>query len=898
MRLRQTLRPGDPEGGRVGYSSAPRLGASRRLSGDSSCLTSCRTSSSHTIAIPICCRCTSTPRLVGHRRRTGASVQPRTHRQHPRSAPRADRRGPPGVLRHLLQCVPRVLLAALDQRPAGARSPCARRAPRRSSCTARTARASASGSRRARSTATRRPHSSWILDQYSDGGWIWFDIVADEKDAVSRAPSGRPSRSRCAPARRRSASRPTTSPTTASRRCANLADSPDVLELVDRIFLIDQGDRRVDEQPEYAEVAASARRDAADHHAAEPRRLGRLRPSDAPRPSQRPESEFVQLLDDDVRLEPESIRRSIVFGRYATDADDRRRRTCSICSIDRSCTPGPRSSTTSRSCGAALYQEKLPHDFSVANLRQTPLLHMRLDADYNGWWMCLIPSTIIREVGLALPAFIKWDDAEYCLRAREHGFPTVSVPGRRALARLLGRQGRHDRLAGVLPRPQPDRRRAAALPRPARRHAAAPQPPRRPQAPDDDAVLPRGAARIARCATCSRAPITCGGTSRRRCQRLERSRSEFPETVVHRDSGVPLRSRRGRQVFKQTFAARISTTRRACDCGGSHSSRSPRTGSTPAPENRCQPEVEFGKDDAHWWRVPLVRQRARERRRRLRQEHLHARSRASTARCSWRRSGCTDELRATWPELPRAVPRGAARASPRSQPGSRPSRSAHEHDDPHNGAHSTELAFDPASRDDRDRHLQPLASPHAAARRASRRWTRSPATSSSSTTPPSTTRPRSSSPSASGWAPSSSTAASRPTPAVPAVSARACASRTSSAPTWMWLMDDDVEVLPDGLARMGEWAPRFKSIQGRRYDYDGSEFYWQYRVAEPLGIPIPFAPAGFDDSGFKQMNSGCFEGMFIHRDIVRADRPARPPLLHLLGRPDVRLARLAQSRRP
>jgi glycosyltransferase involved in cell wall biosynthesis len=85
---------------------------------------------------------------------------------------------------------------------------------------------------------------------------------------------------------------------------------------------------------------------------------------------------------------------------------------------------------------------------------------------------------------------------------------------------------------------------------------------------------------------------------------------------------------------------------------------------------------------------------------------------------------------------------------------------------------------------------------------------------------------------------------------------------------WIWLMDDDVEVLPDGLARMGKWTPRFRSIQGRRYDYDGSEFYWQYRVAESMAIPIPFAPAGFDESGYKEMNSGCFEGMFIHRDIV------------------------------
>ncbi|UYO98180.1 glycosyltransferase [Microbacterium sp. M28] len=86
---------------------------------------------------------------------------------------------------------------------------------------------------------------------------------------------------------------------------------------------------------------------------------------------------------------------------------------------------------------------------------------------------------------------------------------------------------------------------------------------------------------------------------------------------------------------------------------------------------------------------------------------------------------------------------------------------------------------------------------------------------------------------------------------------------------WIWMMDDDVEVVPDGLARMGAWTPRFKSIQGRRFDYDGSEFYWQYRIAERMGIPIPFAPAGFDATGFKEMNSGCFEGMFIHRSIVQ-----------------------------
>lgn len=86
---------------------------------------------------------------------------------------------------------------------------------------------------------------------------------------------------------------------------------------------------------------------------------------------------------------------------------------------------------------------------------------------------------------------------------------------------------------------------------------------------------------------------------------------------------------------------------------------------------------------------------------------------------------------------------------------------------------------------------------------------------------------------------------------------------------WIWLMDDDVEVIPDALALLGRWTPRFRSIQGRRYDYDGSPFYWQYRIAPRMGIPIPFAPSKFDASGYKPMNSGCFEGMFVHRSIVQ-----------------------------
>ena len=52
-----------------------------------------------------------------------------------------------------------------------------------------------------------------------------------------------------------------------------------------------------------------------------------------------------------------------------------------------------------------------------------------IDVDYNGWWMCLIPVETLRTVGLSLPLFIKWDDSEFGLRAKQAGYPTVSFPG-------------------------------------------------------------------------------------------------------------------------------------------------------------------------------------------------------------------------------------------------------------------------------------------------------------------------------------------------------------------------------------------------------------------------------------------------------------------------------------
>ena len=54
--------------------------------------------------------------------------------------------------------------------------------------------------------------------------------------------------------------------------------------------------------------------------------------------------------------------------------------------------------------------------------------HKRVDAEYNAWWSCLIPSEVIAAIGLPLPMFFQWDDIEYGLRASAAGFPTVTLP--------------------------------------------------------------------------------------------------------------------------------------------------------------------------------------------------------------------------------------------------------------------------------------------------------------------------------------------------------------------------------------------------------------------------------------------------------------------------------------
>lgn len=49
--------------------------------------------------------------------------------------------------------------------------------------------------------------------------------------------------------------------------------------------------------------------------------------------------------------------------------------------------------------------------------------------EYSGWWGTLLPVGAVHRIGFPAPFFLKWDDAEYGLRASKKGIQTTTIPG-------------------------------------------------------------------------------------------------------------------------------------------------------------------------------------------------------------------------------------------------------------------------------------------------------------------------------------------------------------------------------------------------------------------------------------------------------------------------------------
>jgi len=113
---------------------------------------------------------------------------------------------------------------------------------------------------------------------------------------------------------------------------------------------------------------------------------------------------------------------------------------------------------------------------------------------------------------------------------------------------------------------------------------------------------------------------------------------------------------------------------------------------------------------------------------------------------------------------------------------------------------------------------------------------------------------------------------------------------------WLWLMDDDVVVLPDALASFGPWMHRYSCLHGRRYDHAGNPFFWQHTLNEFLGVHLPVRGDVFAQSPVFHTNVGCFEGMLVSADVVR--ETGLPDARYFLNGDDLTYGWLISQRHP
>ncbi|MGV9862516.1 glycosyltransferase [Rhodococcus koreensis] len=267
------------------------------------------------------------------------------------------------------------------------------------------------------------------LAPFEDGGWIWFDITSDTEVVLESAgwyaPVDAPGEATVA------VGIPTFNrPTDCVKALTALASDELVMDVVKAVIIPDQGTRKVKDEPGFAEAAEALGDRLAMHDQANLGGSGgysrimyeALKTTDC---------QHILFMDDDIEIEPDSILRALAMSRFAKspmlvggqmlNLQERSHLHSMGEVVDRSIF-----------MWTAAPNVEYDHDFSrypLSDRENSRLLHRRIDVDYNGWWMCMIPRQAAEELGQPLPLFIKWDDAEYGLRAREAGYPTVTMPG-------------------------------------------------------------------------------------------------------------------------------------------------------------------------------------------------------------------------------------------------------------------------------------------------------------------------------------------------------------------------------------------------------------------------------------------------------------------------------------
>lgn len=267
------------------------------------------------------------------------------------------------------------------------------------------------------------------LGPFEDGGWIWFDITADADvellSAGWHAPIDAPGEASVA------VGIPTFNrPTDCVKALQALASDPLVTDVVKKVIVPDQGTRKVRDEPGFDEAAAALGDKLTIHD------QGNLGGSGGYsrimyEALKNTDCQQILFMDDDIEIEPDSILRALAMSRFAKSPILVGGQMLNLQERSHLHTMGEVIKRENFMWSAAPNVE-YDHDFAkrpLSDRDRSRLLHRRIDVDFNGWWMCMIPRQVAEEIGQPLPLFIKWDDVEYGLRAREAGYPTVTMPG-------------------------------------------------------------------------------------------------------------------------------------------------------------------------------------------------------------------------------------------------------------------------------------------------------------------------------------------------------------------------------------------------------------------------------------------------------------------------------------
>ncbi|MET4047211.1 MULTISPECIES: glycosyltransferase [unclassified Rhodococcus (in: high G+C Gram-positive bacteria)] len=209
--------------------------------------------------------------------------------------------------------------------------------------------------------------------------------------------------------------------------CANtlaaMADDPIALNGVDNVYVVDQGTDQVQTRAKFQRVSAELGDQLVYITQPNLGGAGGFTRGLYEVQGKGGDPANVIFMDDDVLCEPEALVRMNAFANKTVEPAIIGAQMLYLLHPDRVHVGAEVANL--QKIEAGLHVKDAISDKSALKKKQD----IRVDAGYNGWWSCLIPSEIVSQIGYPLPLFFQWDDIEYGYRARANGFATVTLPG-------------------------------------------------------------------------------------------------------------------------------------------------------------------------------------------------------------------------------------------------------------------------------------------------------------------------------------------------------------------------------------------------------------------------------------------------------------------------------------